>query len=282
MFTWISLVLNLVLVGFLVSGWLSLRLVAPKKPPAKALLAFLPLVIAMNIDYFPPPPSTPDVGAVEAPGKEPARTQAVRVALAMVGRTMPETEGAEGVLCCDVAFEPWDAACGIRRRIVDDYYSLQNPASRYPARYDVRRCPIRKNAKWIVDTLSSTPRNSPENPFFLRRINNLAAYLRARRLYYPPESIAPRPGMIAFFQRPRDSAPTHVAMIVSRSECGEMEVVQTSGSYDGDGDGAPDFKVVRVPMSYVTDRTRLVAYGDVPIAQEAVTEDAVDKVPPQR
>lgn len=264
MLTWISLVLNAVLVLFLVSAWLAVRLISKRKPPAWSLLAFLPLLIAVNLDYHPGEPFTPDIAAAKDPRKHELRKTAVREALAMVGTPMQSATNPDGVLCCDVAFRPWDRACGIGEMMIADYRSLDHPATRYPALYDDRRCNIRKNAKWIVDALSGTPKNTPVNPYFLRRINNLAAFLKSRGLYYRPGETEPRPGMLAFFQRPRDRAPTHVALIVEWTPDRRC-AVQTSGSFDSDDDGVADLVTVLVPFSYITDRTELVGLGDLPL-----------------
>ena len=68
--------------------------------------------------------------------------------------------------------------------------------------------------------------------------------------------------MLVFLQRDRDSAPTHIA-VISKVNAKGIWAIQTSGSYDGDGNGEPDYRVVEVPLTYISARTHIVAIGDV-------------------
>jgi len=224
-------------------------------------------MLMLNIQYGQEEAYKCDWRALDDPSKVKARCEAVRVAQNMIGLPMPKSDEGDGVLCCDIAFRPYDVACNISTQIVNDYWALSEPTVRYPFRRDRRRCPLRQNIKWIFDSVVGSHPNTPENPYFLRRINNMISYLKSRGCYYPPNKIKVLPGMLLFFQRDHDFAPTHVAIVAKCPSDSLPEVIATSGSYDCNQDGKPDLKVVELPLKYITDRTNLVGVGDVTFAQ---------------
>lgn len=269
--TIVAVGLNLAVLAALVLAaallWVSVRPTrcgnaAARRLACAVLLLGMVGAALLNVDWFDPEVYRPDLPAFRDGRKVPIRQLAVAEARRMIGLRMPDEDNPSGVLCCDVAFGPYNHACKINEKLRADYYALADPTTRYPRLYDVRRCTIRKNLKFIADIARGETPNTPETPYFFRRINNLAAYLKSRGCFYGPDDVSPKCGMIVFFQRPGDSAPTHVAMI-SQIADGKIHVIQTSATYDGDTDSRPDLRVVEVPLAYVLARTTLVGYGDV-------------------
>ncbi|GEM_PF-6322908 len=167
----------------------------------------------------------------------------------LLGRPEFSQENPDSVSCIDVFVR---SACGLEERLKDDYNHLAHPEKRY-ASIDLRVPVYVANAKAIF---GNDFQNTPDNPFFTRRIQNVLRYQQANGLFFKPEEQTPRPGMIVYWRRLINDFPTHAGVVAKTNGNEITEVIHASTSKG---------EVVRCPAQTIADAGYAVyGFGDAP------------------
>src|SRR3989344_3912428 len=166
-----------------------------------------------------------------------------------LGRPYFSQENPESLSCIDVFVR---SACGLEEKLRDDYEHLPDPEKRYAA-IDLRVPIYVANAKALT---GDDFKNSPENPFFTRRIQNVLRYQQAHGLFFKPEQQAPQPGMMVYWIKQGDHFPTHAGVVTKTKGNQITEVIHASTSKG---------KVVKCPVEAIANAGYAIyGFGDAP------------------
>ena len=165
----------------------------------------------------------------------------------LLGRPYFSQENPGSVSCIDVFVR---SACELEERLRDDYSHLAHPEKRY-ASIDLRVPVYVANAKAIF---GDNFKNTPDNPFFTRRIQNVLRYQQAHGLFFQPEEQTPQPGMIVYWRKLRNNFPTHAGVVTKTNGNEITEVIHASTSKG---------KVVKCPAETIVNAGYAVyGFGD--------------------
>ncbi len=155
--------------------------------------------------------------------KQAQRNTIVANAEHLLGRPYFSQENPESLSCIDVYVK---SVCGLEEQLRNDYHSLPIPERRY-ASLDLRVPTLMANVKALV---SNDFNNTPNNPFFVRRIQNVIRYQQAHGLFFKPNENCPQPGMIVYWAKRNSDFPTHAGVIVSVNGDQVREVIHASAT----------------------------------------------------